>query len=176
MFLLGRRGDYFRLFRRRWLFFRRREFLTWWHRGRAPVGLRLFFFHRDGLCWRFFWSRHLLGYRRSVLFRRRCDLLGARFSLFLFRLLDLNHLASLKLIRKIRRSRLLSLAQVRAGKANTCAHNENAHRADWHGENVRSVSGTSTYWFVMNHPASARAPRMPLELCCEGGTFYVNDL
>jgi len=46
---------------------------------------------------------------------------------------------------------------VRAGKANTCAHNENAHRADWHGENVRSVPGTSTYWFVMNYSASAGA-------------------
>ena len=122
MFLFGRRGDYFRLFRRRWLFFRRREVLTWWHRSRAPVGLRLFFFHRDGLCWRFFWSRHLLGYRRSVLFRRRCNLLGARFSLFLFRLLDLNHLASLKLIRKIRRSRLLSLAQVGRPAKQTPVH------------------------------------------------------
>src|SRR5262249_12263481 len=65
--------------------------------------------------------------------------------LFLFRFLNLNHLASLKLIRKICRGSLLRSTQVRAGQANTSAHNEDAHDAGGHGENVRPVSGTSTY-------------------------------
>ena len=78
------------------------------------------------VCWYFFRSRHLLGYRRSVLLGRSCDSLRALIRLFLFRLLNLNHLAGLKLIRKIRRSRLLCSRQVRTGEANTSAHNDDA--------------------------------------------------
>jgi hypothetical protein len=109
---------------------------------------------------------------------------------------NLNHLASLELIRKIRRSRLLSPSQVRTGEPDTRGYNEEAYGAERHGENVRPVSGTSTYACTMNG-LKARAPlarcvtrlaghfwksfgadakkgggasrlRVPLELGCEG--------
>jgi hypothetical protein len=63
----------------------------------------------------------------------------------------LNHLAGLKLIRKIRRSRLLCLRQVRTGEANASAHSDDAHGAGRHGENVLAVSGRSTYGFVIQN-------------------------
>jgi len=86
------------------------------------------------MCWHFFCNRRLLGYRCSVLLPHCCQTLRCRFGLFLFRLLNLNHFAGLKLIRKIRGSRLLSLRWVHTGQRNADAHNrENrpqcAHRA-----------------------------------------------
>jgi hypothetical protein len=48
----------------------------------------------------------------------------------------LNHLAGLKLIRKIRRSRLLSSTQVRTGEANTSAHNDENPSARTHRGNL----------------------------------------
>ena len=66
--------------------------------------------------------------------------LRCRFGFFLFRFVNLNHLAGLKLIRKIRRSRLLCLRHLCTGEANTSAHNEGAHDAGNHGENVLPMS------------------------------------
>jgi hypothetical protein len=48
----------------------------------------------------------------------------------------LNHLAGLKLIRKIRRSRLLSSTQVRTGEANPSAHNDENPSARTHRGNL----------------------------------------
>ena len=136
-FLFFWQGDYWRLFRGRRLFDRSRRFLTWWHRGSAPVGLRLFLFRRGDLRWHFFRSRQrVLRHRCSVLRRHCCQSLRCCFRLFLFRLLGLNHLAGLKLIRKIRRSRLLSSTQVRTGEANTSAHNEENPSARTHRRNL----------------------------------------
>src|SRR4029077_9446627 len=145
MFLFGRRGDYCRLF----LSVVGGGFLTWWHRGSAPIGLCLLLYHRGDLCRPFFCSQRLLGYRCSVLLWGRCDRLRCRFGFFLFRFVNLNHLAGLKLIRKIRRSRLLCLRHLCTGEANTSTHNEGAHDAGRHGENVLSMAATSTHGLTM---------------------------
>jgi len=100
---------------------------------------------------RFLRSRHLLGYRRSIFLRCNGDSWRVRFSFFLFRFVNLNHLAGLKLIRKIRRSRLLCLRRVRTGEANASAHSDDAHGAGGHVENVLAVSGRSTYGFVIQN-------------------------
>ena len=137
-FPFGRHGDYCRLFRRKCLFGGSRRSLAWRHRGSIPVGLDLFLFRRRDLCWYFFGSRRgLLGYRCSVVLRRGCYSLGTRFAFLLFRLVNLNHLAGLELIRKIRRSRLLPPTHMRTGQANSSAQNEHAHGAGRHDESVR---------------------------------------
>ena len=83
--------------------------------------------------------------------------------------MNLNHFAGLKLIRKIRRSRLLCLRQVRAGEAEPSAYNDDSRGPDGHGENVIPVPGTSNHvrfrssldWAQQNENAS-RLPPLPL--------------
>ncbi|PYK21573.1 MAG: hypothetical protein DME59_21180 [Verrucomicrobia bacterium] len=69
-------------------------------------------------------------------------------SLLLFRLLNLNHLAGLKLIRQICRSGLLRLCQVRTGQHNPSTHDDENPSARTHREILRLVSGTSNHGFV----------------------------
>jgi hypothetical protein len=68
----------------------------------------------------------------------------------------LNHLASPKLIRKIRRSCLLGWRQVRTGEANASTHNDSAHSAGRHAENVLPGSRTSNHGFVILPSWSSR--------------------
>jgi len=139
-FLFHRHDYRRRFFRRRRLFGYRRHFLTLWRRGSAWAGLGLFLFGYY-LCWQLFRWRGLLRRGCSVLLRRRFNSLRARFSFFLFRLLGLNHLAGLKLVRKTRRSSLLSSTQVCPGERNASAHNDENSSARTHRRNLPPCRG-----------------------------------
>ena len=98
-----------------------------------------------------------------------------------------------ELIRKIRRSRLLRLRQVRTGEANNSARNdENPSDANALGKSSAPSPGRSTHGCAINlwgarapqgtfreafrrgaekGGRGARAPCVPFELCCEGGTL-----